>query len=284
MLAHPNIVRTFGYRVVEYTDDFSAFRPPSSSSSFSLNFGDSQEEALNDNRFKMYKVAVMQEQCDIGPLRSVICREGFFERPNISRIDFVGMIAIDICRALMHFENEGMGHNDLSSSNVLLATDPSTPLGMRAKVGDFGLCCPNNRSREVGTIPYMAPELLQVGSKHKGSKTDIYSLGVLMLEMWMGQYAWHPLKPMHIFYNIGLGKRLDVPDDVPEPLSRLVKQCLSDNAEERPSAHDAYEVLCQLTDPSLVLSHQITQCNIQQIKMEVKVSDEKEIIECTQKK
>ena len=265
MLAHPTIVRTSGYQVMEYTDDFSAFMPSSSSSWVPIHCGDSRDRVLGDKKFKMYKLALIQELCDVGPLRDAIPRAGFFERPDIRKLDFVGMISMDICRALMHFESEGIRHNDLSSNNVLLATDPSTPLGMRAKLIDFGLCRPHSSSKVVGTISYTSPELLVGDLTPNGSKTDVYSLGVLMLEMWIGKEAWCPLEPMQIVYRLSIGKRLSVPEDVPEPLRRLLERCLSDNIDERPSAHDAYEALRLMTDPSLALGHQITQCSIQEM-------------------
>jgi hypothetical protein len=226
MLTHPSIVRTFGYRVMEYTDDLSAFRPSSSQFSMPLHFGDSKDAVLGDSKFKMYKLALIQELCDIGPLRDVIPKAEFFKRPDIRKLDFVTMISMDICRALMYFESEGMCHNDLSSNNVLLATDPSSPLGMRAKLVDFGLCGPHNSSAVIGTIPYTAPELLVEGLASNSSKTDIYSLGVLMLEMWIGKDAWCPLKPMQIVYHLSGGMRLTVPEDVPESLRRLLERCL----------------------------------------------------------
>ncbi|CAL0322607.1 unnamed protein product [Lupinus luteus] len=76
-------------------------------------------------------------------------------------------------------------HRDIKSSNVLLDND------MNARLGDFGLARLHHQghvadpTRVIGTLGYMAPELVRVG--RPSTATDMYSFGILMLEVVCGR-------------------------------------------------------------------------------------------------
>ncbi|NXC89063.1 PAK1 kinase, partial [Cercotrichas coryphoeus] len=75
-------------------------------------------------------------------------------------------------------------HRDVKSENILLRMDGS------AKLADFGLCAQmtsekSKRSSMVGTAPWMALEY--VNKDVYGTKIDIWSLGIVVIEMLQGE-------------------------------------------------------------------------------------------------
>lgn len=76
-------------------------------------------------------------------------------------------------------------HRDIKASNVLLDKD------MNARIGDFGLARLRHQEQVadttsvIGTLGYMAPELVKVGKP--STATDVYSFGILVLEVVCGR-------------------------------------------------------------------------------------------------
>ncbi|XP_062190729.1 probable serine/threonine-protein kinase PBL11 [Phragmites australis] len=99
-------------------------------------------------------------------------------------------IAVDVARGLffLHGQDNPVIFRDLKSSNVLLDSD------YRAKLSDFGLARngptgdkSHVSTRVVGTRGYAAPEYIAKG--HLSVKSDIYSFGVVLLELLTGRRA-----------------------------------------------------------------------------------------------
>src|SRR5262249_48593232 len=90
--------------------------------------------------------------------------------------DQVIRIGSQICQALNHCHSQGIIHRDLKPGNVWLSQDGT------AKLGDFGLAVSADFSRItlegalVGTVVYMAPELML--GHQAGPGSDLYSLGI----------------------------------------------------------------------------------------------------------
>jgi tetratricopeptide (TPR) repeat protein len=114
----------------------------------------------------------------------------------------------------------GVVHRDISPSNVLLfPRDPSSAddqaFGYTIKLSDFGLAkgLPRAEAREgadtltatgaiLGKLQYLAPEILRDGCKDVDPRADVFSLGVLLYELLVGQSPFRGLNNAQTLRNL----------------------------------------------------------------------------------
>src|SRR5580704_8509103 len=101
---------------------------------------------------------------------------------------------VPVCQAIQHAHQKGVIHRDLKPSNVLVATFDDRPI---PKVIDFGVAKATGQplaeqtfhtgfGTVIGTPQYMSPEQATLNNLDIDTRSDLYSLGVLLYELLAG--------------------------------------------------------------------------------------------------
>ncbi|MCA9167238.1 MAG: protein kinase, partial [Planctomycetales bacterium] len=118
---------------------------------------------------------------------------GFCDEQKLSTRERLQLF-VTVCQAVQHAHQKGIIHRDLKPSNVLIAKFDDKPV---AKVIDFGVAKAMNQEltertmftqfgQIVGTLEYMSPEQAQFNQLDIDTRSDVYSLGVLLYELLVG--------------------------------------------------------------------------------------------------
>jgi serine/threonine protein kinase len=167
---------------------------------------------------------IVMELVEGTPLNSLIPPQGL--RPEL-----VVRYGAQIAAALAHAHDRGIIHRDIKTANIVI-----TPSG-QVKVLDFGLArfygdreladatrsaqSATNAGAVVGTLPYIAPEILR--GEEAGARSDIWSLGVTLFEMSSGNRPFRGQTGFEVTSEI---LRQPLPPQVPAGLRTVIERCL----------------------------------------------------------
>ncbi|XP_008784812.2 uncharacterized protein LOC103703666 isoform X1 [Phoenix dactylifera] len=146
------------------------------------------------------------------------------------------LIAMDVAFGMEYLHGKNIVHFDLKSDNLLVnLRDPERPI---CKVGDLGLSkvkCRTLISGGVrGTLPWMAPELLNGSSSCVSEKVDVFSFGIVMWELLTGEEPYADLHYGAIIGGIVSNTlRPPVPETCDPEWRKLMEQCWSAEPSER---------------------------------------------------
>ncbi len=137
---------------------------------------------------------------------------------------------LGVCRAIQHAHQKGIIHRDLKPSNLLVTMFDTTPV---VKVIDFGIAKAmgqqltdktlfTNFAHLIGTPTYMSPEQAQMSGLDVDTRTDVYSLGVLLYELLTGTTPFERERLATLAYDEI--RRVIREEEPPRPSTRMSTQ------------------------------------------------------------
>ena len=167
---------------------------------------------------------------------------GFCDRRKLSTRERVELF-LGVCDGIQHAHQKGLVHRDLKPSNLLVTQDGAR---ITPKIIDFGVArAVTGRLGErtlhtltgqvVGTLDYMSPEQADPTGIDVDTRSDIYSLGVVLYQLVSGLLPFE-FKSAH---DVPLSEvqRAIREDDPPTPSTRLGRQTAADSATSIASRH-----------------------------------------------
>ncbi|HMH87499.1 MAG TPA: HEAT repeat domain-containing protein [Steroidobacteraceae bacterium] len=148
---------------------------------------------------------------------------------------------IDIATGMAVAHQAGIVHRDLKPANVLIDND------LLLKIVDFGVAAAQSQGDTqltktgyvIGSPKYMAPE--QILGKKVDERADIYSLGVIMYEMFAGVPPYSRGDHMSVMYQHVQGKArqpIEINKALPLELNNIVMKCMSLDKAKRAQSMD----------------------------------------------
>jgi hypothetical protein len=169
-------------------------------------------------------------------------------------------IAMQVAEAVTHLHKLELMHRDLTSKHVLFDDEWNVKLTGASMIKDFSGCFIDNLRLSPflfhhfkGAVRYQAPELLANDELAFSPECDMYSFGIVLFELFVGNVPWHNLSSSAVYVNLKAKKKIAVPVSVPPPITELIEKCTSYEPSERPTAADALAQLRWMNDAKVGL-------------------------------
>jgi serine/threonine protein kinase len=185
----------------------------------------------------------------------------------------IAQIGTDLAEALEYIHQNGVVHRDVKPANILMVEYSVDGARPRAKLADFGIALLTDGARvtvdggTTGTAGYLSPE--QALSEEVGASSDIYSLGLVLLECFTGEMAY----PGSLVQSAvaRLQRAPKIPSSLDPNWRGLLDSMTSRYPRDRPSITDVLSALHELSradpgrhravEPSLIPASEVERMN-----------------------
>jgi tetratricopeptide (TPR) repeat protein len=159
-------------------------------------------------------------------------------------------LLVQLLQALAYLHRRGIIHRDLKPSNVLVTEGKLKTLDFGLSVGREQQNSDDMGGTTAGTIGYMAPEILM--GKPASESSDLYAVGVIAYEFFMGRHPFDSEDPGTLINNIF--EIIPPVTDIPAGLSTVVERLMSKSADGRyESAWDVIAAMSRATGKTIAL-------------------------------
>jgi len=161
--------------------------------------------------------------------------KSYIRSDNLLPVQKVVEIVFKCAKALDYAHRQGIIHRDIKPSNMLLTHDKDL------KMADFSIAYVTRRDTSktvpmgfVGSPRYMSPE--QIQEENITNQTDLFSLGVVMYEMFTGRHPFGGESFSKLVYRVVNEEPIPIRDlrpDLPDSIERIVHRCLAKDLQVR---------------------------------------------------
>jgi eukaryotic-like serine/threonine-protein kinase len=166
--------------------------------------------------------------------------------------DAIRLLGRTLADALAYVHRHGIVHRDVTPANILLPNNAHDSLPV-AKLTDFGIARIIDSTRHtsegsvLGTANYLSPEQAVGGAV--GAPTDIYALGLVLLEAHTGQRAFPGTSIEALAAR--LHREPEIPCEIPTAWREVIAECVAREPENRPTGDELVQRLRHLHRPRL---------------------------------
>eukprot|EP01121_Diplochlamys_sp_Union-15-3_P005607 TRINITY_DN1593_c0_g1_i2.p1 TRINITY_DN1593_c0_g1~~TRINITY_DN1593_c0_g1_i2.p1 ORF type:complete len:274 (-),score=38.28 TRINITY_DN1593_c0_g1_i2:95-916(-) len=193
-------------------------------------------------------IGIISEYMPLGSLRSILDNKTYIPPETII------LLARDVAKAMKYLHLMGIIHRDLKSANLLVAAD------WHVKVTDFGMAklmresSLGNMTGNVGTLAWVAPEVLDPTVQTYTEKVDVYSYGIVIWEILTSDMPYINVE-LGLRNMIIAGGRPEIPEEATREWRSLINKCWHQDPSQRPSFSEILRYLRTIGDPLIGSDH-----------------------------